>query len=259
MQRFVLLSVALLASCTLALVADDDQCMLMSSMTAVSFEQGMTTTRRRGPNVPKLNCQGNCPDAAYLSGAQCTQTGLSDNGLPSWKCVGNFPGSSGREQYALGSIKVQCEGCTKAGDPNVVKGSCALTYSVKSRSAGRRHHHHETAEFDWVPVLLLLFIACGCYVCATRQSNYTKYVEPAYGVPVGAQGGAQVHHHYGGGYGYGGSGFGTGMLTGYVMGSALSGAHHGGGYYGGYDDAGYSGGGGSWSDGGGGFGGSDSV
>lgn len=269
-------------------IAEDaaSQCMPMTSITSLSFEPGMTLTRRRTANVPTLNCVGNCPSNAFLSGAQCRQTGVSDNGLPSWKCDGVFPGASAREQYRLGSVRVQCEGCTKAGDPNVVRGSCALTYSVQSRGPqrrwghnGYRHGHGEPSLWgDFILMTLLFTAIIGCCYCVLKRRNHGTYYDDGYttttyqGVPLGPDGKpipgamhAVHHHHHGGGYGYGGgSGFGTGMFTGFLMGDMMARAsHHGGGYYGGDDGyggdyGGSYGGGDSWG-GGGGFGGSDSV
>jgi hypothetical protein len=259
---------------------DDDQCIPLSSITALSLQPGMTSTRRRGPNVPTLNCVGNCPSNAFLAGAHCQQTGLSDNGLPSWKCSGSFPGESRRERFALSNVRVQCEGCKKAGDPTVVRGSCALTYQVRSnsyRSAGHGHYHasRQTDVADFIVFGLVLAAIFGCCYCASKRRSAAEYEYGGgytTGVPLGPDGkpipgasGVHHHHHHGGGgYGYGGGG-GTGMLTGFMMGNMLgqmSGhSYGGGGYgdggYGGGDDGGWGGGGGGWSDGG--FGGTDSV
>jgi len=280
MRSILIIGLAVILSATFAVgeeSADDDMCMPLSSITALSLQPGMTQTRRRTANVPTLNCVGNCPANAFVSGAQCTQTGMSDNGLPSWKCKGTFPGATSRDRYALGSIRVQCEGCKKAGDPRVVKGSCALTYSVQSRHLSRRGAAYpqrtsdEMTAGDYIMLALIIGSLVACCYCAAKkrgQADYTTYE----GVPIGpdgkpipgAAGGVHHHHHHGGGYG-GGGGFGTGMFTGFLMGdmmgrmSSYGHGGYGGGYGGGYDDDGFGGGGGDSWGGDGGFGGTDSV
>lgn len=277
-------------------VTEDASCTPFSQVTAIMFLEAQTTsTRRRTSNIPTLNCVGNCPFDASLKAAQCMQIGLSDMGTPSWKCVPQFAKSSEggsssalhHGRYGFGSIRVECEGCSKKGDPNIVKGSCALFYSIAeanpnaNRRRGSRHggggfhdepHRHADASDILTSLLFFTFLLFACVMarrmcCSTPDSTTTYYNggKPVDGYPVNGQ--QQVHHHYGGGGGYGGGGFGTGMLTGMIVGDMMSRPHHygGGGYYG--DDGGYSGGGddgGSWGGGwgggdGGGFGGGDSV
>jgi hypothetical protein len=279
-MRRVLVALAILATAAVAYAedasaADDDTCIALSSVTSLSLQPGMTMTRRRTANVPTLNCAGNCPTNAFLAGAQCTQTGVSDNGLPSWQCKGSFPGATRQERFSLGQVRVQCEGCKKAGDSRVVKGSCALTYSVQTQHRGyrRRGYHGSDREEMTTGDFVMLFIIIGslvacCYFAAKRRRSSEYAYE---GVPVGpdgkpVQGGVHHHHHGGGGYGGGGGGFGTGMFTGFLMGDMMgrmSANSYGGGGYGGGggydDDFGGGGGGGSWGGGDGGFGGMDSV
>lgn len=257
-------------------------CTPFSQVTAITFfESQSTSTRRRTSNIPTLNCVGNCPSDAQLKAAQCMQVGLSDMGTPSWKCVPQFAkSSSAQHHYGFGSIRVECEGCSKRGDPNIVKGSCALFYSVVEANPGQRrrfHHrfHDEPRHADASDVLTSLvfftFLLFACVMarrmcCQSPETTTTYYNggKPIDGYPVQGGGGAQVHHHYGGGYGGGGGGgFGTGMLTGMIVGDMMSRNHYGGGGY--YGDTSYDNGG-SWGNDGGwggsdgaGFGGGDSV
>jgi len=246
-----------------AVDAQEPSCMPWSSITSVTFSEGqITTTRRRTTNLPTLNCYGNCPSDARLLAAQCQQTGVSDDGTPSWKCYPKFATSISRRRYAFSTVRVECEGCTRKGDDKVIQKSCVLYYSVQAEGGISRHGQDHLPSADntlsvFMMVLLIFFlvlVARKIFCTPTPQVVYDPNV--ATGYPVAGYGGG-----YGGGYyGGGGGGFGTGMLTGFLVGDAIgsmSHNHHYGG--GGYDDAGYSGGGGGgWGDGAG-FGGSDAA
>jgi len=276
---------------------DTSVCLPMSEMTSAVFQQGVTSTRRRSGNVPTLQCVGNCPsDAPPLLQAHCTRQGLDDYGKPTWRCTPQFAsGDNGRGlKYGLGQIRVECEGCLKSGDSNIVKGSCALKYSVTTgggsgrRGSRRSSSHHHGGEYDanngfgglfsmifMISLVFIILAACkACRRCGdgNRYPSAGGYATDAYGnvigQPLGVNGGAGGtvhHHHHGGGGGFGGGGFGTGMFTGFLMGDLMSrqhmGLHHGGhGYDGGYSANDWGGGG---DDGGGfdagGWGGTDSV
>ena len=258
-------TVLVMASLTSAEVVDDGglpppKCLPWSAITSVTFSEGQaTSTRRRTANIPTLNCYGNCPSDARLLAAQCQQTGVSDDGTPSWKCYPKFAPS--RRRYAFATVRVECEGCTKRGDDQVIQKSCALYYSIQTD--GMRHGHEHLPNADnslsvFMMVMLIFFlvlVARKIFCTPTPQVVYDQHGHPvATGYPVGGYGG-----YPGGYYGGGGGGFGTGMLTGFLVGDAIgSMSHHHSGYGGGYDDAGYSGGGGGWGDGAG-YGGSDAA
>ena len=275
---------AVLAAVAAAGGNDDIPCMPMGSITSLSLGAGDTTGRVRNPNVPKLQCQGNCPGDAFLESAQCQQAGLNDNGLPSWRCQGHFPANDGlhRPKFRLGSVRVSCEGCAKKGDSNVRQGSCSLAYSVLSRPARggswhtQRHAHdgarQEEADTFFTAIFLLALFGC-CFVAAIRRnrsSHAPQYSPPPQQqlydkdgnpVPMGTPvygGQQQQQQSHDGGWR---PGLGTGLFGGYLLGSMMGGGFGGhstvNNYYG-DGDSGYGGGGDSWGDGGG-FGGGDSV
>ena len=274
------------AFATVALAAEQQQCVMMSDVSTLALENTKTTTRLRTGNVPKIQCVGNCPSDAAVSNVHCVRQGMDDMGNPTWRCVPEFAVSSQvtKRVYGLNNVRVQCEGCTKRGDPMVTAGSCVVQYGISelgrisSRHRGGGHRQDQEGDivgfifFTVFALALLYIIVKGCR-SSSRQRRDAE--EGAYsgvypGIPLDAKGnpihhGHQpmqqtVHHHHGGGGGFGGGGFGTGMLTGFLVGDAIShmGHHHDGGYGGGYDDGGGFSGGGGFGDGGG-FGGTDFV
>jgi len=130
-QKALFASFALLLLAAAVAFAASDRCMPFVDITSVTFAPGMTATRRRGPNVPRLHCVGGCADAVVVTGAQCRQTGVGDNGLPSWRCDATFADAAHEEVYRLGHVTISCEGCERRGDPNVVHGSCQLRYHLE--------------------------------------------------------------------------------------------------------------------------------
>lgn len=257
----------------------EKQCVPFSSITSIHFEPGMTTSRRRTPNQPRMSCVGSCPMEAIVTNAQCKQTGISDNGLPSWKCVGSFANTPGdNHQYRLGNVKVACEGCNKQGDSDVVVGSCTLKYSVESRmrrrantpgihtSSWESHHNHASLSLgDFLIISFVVFGTCYCCIAMNRErrrryetnDNKTLHEMEKNGSPTTSGNGVH-HHHYDGGYGggWGGGGFFNGMMLGSLM-SGGWGGHYGShttivnNSYGGGDDYGYGGGSSDWGSGGG--------
>ena len=218
----------------------EKKCIPFSQITSVVFQPGMTTTRRRTPNQPRMTCVGNCPENAQVSSASCKQQGLSDNGLPSWKCVGSFVNSGGdgdNHQYRLGNVRVACEGCNKAGDSDVVAGSCILKYSVESRMKQRRNRNHPhqqsfhssstttrshygdgSSSLSFIDLMIIIFVCVGtCYCCSAinrererrrRQQYNEDYVVEGVAVQDNKtlhnnqqqqqqQQGGVHHHHYG--------------------------------------------------------------
>jgi hypothetical protein len=270
---------------TSAASADSKECIAFASITGIAFEPGLTATRVRTANVPRMQCFGNCPSGVLVSAAFCEQRGVGDSGMPSWKCKGTFSrddGSTSETQYRLGNVRVRCEGCSKSGDPDVVKGSCSLQYSIESRSRqrshnggvivhqsssygyGRRHYRDEASAFDVIFVVLFITLLVCCCCAAYRRSQQQRQVrqddsdcdnKALHERNAGGAGTVHHHHHESP---YGGSGFWNGMF----LGSMMSGGGWGGGYVSnttiidnsGGGSWGSDSGGGGWSDGGG-FGG----
>eukprot|EP01065_Artemidia_motanka_P049233 TRINITY_DN8098_c0_g2_i2.p1 TRINITY_DN8098_c0_g2~~TRINITY_DN8098_c0_g2_i2.p1 ORF type:complete len:311 (+),score=104.94 TRINITY_DN8098_c0_g2_i2:63-935(+) len=228
------LTVLLAVSAAIVEQQVEEECMPMKEVTALTFEEGGLTNRRRSPVSPKLHCVSNCYAGARVEAAQCVAQGSSDSGGTQWKCQGRVFGG-----FALGRVKVQCEGCEGPGDSNIRKGSCALQYTlVRTSGRGRdgfvkgrsyRMHQIEGAQphadggGSGTGALILMALFVGVCILASRSSRaathsrYQQQCAPAspYGYP------AAVHGVGGGssGPGWGGvlGGLGTGMFLGSMM------------------------------------------
>lgn len=67
---------------------------------------------------------------------------------PQWKCEAELPSS-----LAFGPLEVVCEGWSRAGDTNVLAGSCALEYELV-----RSNLDAESQAFS-VPMALSMFLS----------------------------------------------------------------------------------------------------
>lgn len=108
----------------------------LTSVRTLTLRKGAKTTARRTKAVrespppctssltpAQLTCKGkHCSHAP--STVQCTQAG-HDGVSPQWKCEAELPSS-----LAFGPLEVVCEGWARAGDTNVLAGSCALEYEL---------------------------------------------------------------------------------------------------------------------------------
>ncbi|CAN0265726.1 unnamed protein product, partial [Hapterophycus canaliculatus] len=87
---------------------------------------------RRVGAVQQLICDDSgsigCPNKKeYLfDDATCINEGIGDNMMPRWSCTA----SSLPKDTELGSVDVSCEGYTYRDDPYVLKGSCAMEYTL---------------------------------------------------------------------------------------------------------------------------------
>eukprot|EP00756_Hemistasia_phaeocysticola_P001424 Hpha_TRINITY_DN11009_c0_g1::TRINITY_DN11009_c0_g1_i2::g.92630::m.92630 len=107
-------------------------CVALSSITALTFEEGGVARRSRTPPVVSMSCVGNCEGGPRVTAAQCKRQGVDDGGSPQWECRGRF--SPAIPPWGFGRVRVQCEGCTRPGDAYVTRGSCALQYSLRRLS-----------------------------------------------------------------------------------------------------------------------------
>ncbi|KAL1408511.1 OPT superfamily [Vanrija albida] len=95
----------------------------LGSIKALTFHAGRRGTARRGKPEPQLTCvAGPCKYAPDV--VQCVNTGDDGTG-PQWKCEADLA-----EGVRFGPLEVVCEGWARAGDTNVLAGSCSLEYEL---------------------------------------------------------------------------------------------------------------------------------
>ena len=96
-------------------------CVLMESISTLSFQSGSLTVGRRSAPISQLNCS-NC--STPLRQVQCMQHASKKK----WTCSS----SSVDSLTEILSATISCEGCSTPSDPFVLKGSCSLMYHVSS-------------------------------------------------------------------------------------------------------------------------------
>ncbi|KAG2391872.1 hypothetical protein C9374_013357 [Naegleria lovaniensis] len=128
----------------------------LSKIEVLTFRKGQYTSARRTRAFPQLNCKYT-PDGYIPSVIQCKNKGY-DGTSYQWKCEAEMD-----EKYRFGSdLDVNCEGYRYAGDEFVLRGSCALSFSIELTGKGTRedqqrkrtnryqqnqqHYHHETTK-----------------------------------------------------------------------------------------------------------------
>jgi hypothetical protein len=130
------------------------------SIRSLTFYKGEYTNGRRTDPIPQLVCDGDCrgytPDVV-----RCTNAGGSGTEVD-WECKAELP-----SYLRLGRVQVGCEGWSKAGDTNVLKGasvsqlrevhtddirlslgSCSLNYRLTALP--RDGDHRSTPHKSWL-------------------------------------------------------------------------------------------------------------
>ncbi|WAQ85540.1 hypothetical protein PtA15_6A168 [Puccinia triticina] len=102
---------------------------LLASIPTLTFFDGEQTSFRRTSAVDQLVCQGPGCKIFRPDVIQCYNKGGSGTDI-NWRCEADLPA-----KLKLGRVEVGCEGWSHADDPYVLKGSCALTYTLKIDSS----------------------------------------------------------------------------------------------------------------------------
>ena len=104
------------------------QAVPIRSVASLSLRRGAMTTGRRSSPVQQLTCTGwNCgyaPDTV-----RCTNAGWDGSDVQ-WTCKAELD-----SRVKFGVMDVQCEGYEYPSDPDILAGSCGLTYSLESTRA----------------------------------------------------------------------------------------------------------------------------
>lgn len=169
----------------------------LDSIRSLTFYKGEYTKARRTTPIQQLTCVGRPCNLYQPDVVRCVNEG--GRGLDvEWKCEADLP-----EQLRFGRVDVSCEGWSKPGDPNVLKGSCGLEYRLlrvpgvlnndNVREPGFLHKilpkdPYETV-FMLVWCLLLLFILYHFLKAWFTSRNNQPRTNHARGRPTGPGGG----------------------------------------------------------------------
>ena len=137
----VFLALAICASILGVACADDS--MVLRDVKSLTFFKGRMTTARRSYAIQQLQCVGG--DACEFKTPEvvsCKNIGFDGRSVQ-WKCSATI-----EDYYRLGTTTVSCEGFSRAGDSNVLIGSCGLKYTLHLTEKGRRHHYPPRTVVD---------------------------------------------------------------------------------------------------------------
>ncbi|KIJ51049.1 hypothetical protein M422DRAFT_224481 [Sphaerobolus stellatus SS14] len=166
----------------------------LDSIRSLTFYKDEWTQSKRTSPVQQLTCIGKPCQYYQPDVVRCVNTG--GKGLDvDWKCEADLP-----EQLRFGRVEVSCEGWSKPGDPNVLKGSCGLEYRLIRISNALNNDNSYIpsllrpkdpyeAVFMIVWSLVLLFILYQFLkACFTSRNNQPRPTNPR-GPTTGPQGG----------------------------------------------------------------------
>ncbi|AFR98719.1 hypothetical protein C347_06703 [Cryptococcus neoformans AD2-60a] len=103
----------------------------LSAVKTLTFYADKYTAGRRTNPIPQLTCKGPGCKVFQPDVVQCTNMGDDGLGNVQWKCDTDLPSS-----LRLGKVDVSCEGWSAPGDPNILQGSCGLTYNLYKVNKG---------------------------------------------------------------------------------------------------------------------------
>lgn len=177
----------LAASTTGVLAAVPKNAILLSEVQSLTLRAGKSTTHRRVPAIPQLQCVGSSKRVCALANSlqavdtmRCVNQGTGDQGREDvqWACTASLPST-----LRLGSTDVVCEGYASADDPYILKGSCGVEYRVVLTEEGERRYPELAggggglgSETDWGGYVFgLLFFGVLAWIvwsaCVQRAEN----------------------------------------------------------------------------------------
>ncbi|PLW08765.1 hypothetical protein PCANC_08104 [Puccinia coronata f. sp. avenae] len=134
------------------------QKVLLSSIDTLTFYDGETTTFRRTSPVQQLSCSGPGCKLFRPDVIQCYNKGGSGTEID-WKCEADLP-----SKLRLGRVEVGCEGWSNSNDPYILKGSCALSYTLKADSSSSHGSSHDGKSTDTTASFWILFIVVAIVI-----------------------------------------------------------------------------------------------
>ncbi|WVN88857.1 uncharacterized protein L203_104071 [Cryptococcus depauperatus CBS 7841] len=156
----------------------------LSSIKTLTFYADKLTASRRTSPIPQLTCQGPGCKIFQPDVVQCLNMGDDGLGNIQWKCDTDLPSS-----LRMGQVGVSCEGWSKAGDTDVLQGSCGLTYHLYKVNRGAEYddynpyHYSSTSRYDkwfaqlfniaFYTILFILFYSLARSLIARYWPRYT--------------------------------------------------------------------------------------
>jgi len=110
----------------------------------LQFNVGEYAVNTRTPeSIPRVTCAYNpLGDDNYLpTSVICKNKGLDESGSIIWKCEANMDSS-----LDFDNIQISCEGYNYPGDEFVRKGSCALTYTLKTTPNAKLYNQQQQQQ-----------------------------------------------------------------------------------------------------------------
>ncbi|KAH9253541.1 hypothetical protein BASA81_008588 [Batrachochytrium salamandrivorans] len=158
---------------------EDPRALLLSSVNNLVFTEGrLTVSGGRTKPVPQLSCiKGEACGTEYEpTTVMCKNIGEDYNtGDPNWECT-----TSLQHGLRLGITDVVCEGYRSKTDKYVLKGSCALDYTLEGSVPGyqpRRHYQQQQHGegglnlWNWIFAFALLWVVGKWWLGAGRAGG----------------------------------------------------------------------------------------
>ena len=98
----------------------------LTSVKTLVLQEGRMTEGRRNLPIPQLNCkEWNCSNQP--STVKCTNDGWDGKDV-TWRCEADLA-----NHLKFGKLDVSCEGYEYPEDPNILAGSCGLSYTLEQQ------------------------------------------------------------------------------------------------------------------------------
>jgi len=138
----------------------------LAKIKSLTFYKDEETTYRRTSPLPQLKCIGKPCRLYQPDVVRCTNAGGGGVDID-WRCEADLP-----EALRFGRVEVSCEGYSGAGDPFILKGSCALEYrlvqvpdALRPGNADSNHRAWKAPDMDiastlfwmlWIGILIFI-------------------------------------------------------------------------------------------------------
>lgn len=169
------------ATCAVA-AAEADDAVPISQLRWLRLSAREMTTHRRVDAVPQMRCVEDCKQLWLPETARCHNVAVGTDS-PEWTCWMDLPAD-----VWLHASHVTCEGYTSADDTRVLRGSCALEYSLRSRGHTSTNREGLMIGLFFVGVVMLIVLLAMTIICLGTHrpapalgdaTNTDGFVQPA--------------------------------------------------------------------------------